>query len=364
MSLRLLLALWCTLALSILLGAIALIGHFFWAWFGATLAPSVTIGSAVLSSSDVLMFCGVVLVALSFIVFGFLYIALSRVFVRPVVEIAAAMQTFTASQTYVAIEHTPWATELQTLAQTFSTFADSVEQVHARDMEISRVKSDFISTAAHQLRTPLTGIRWALQALEKQELTDDQKTLIQDAVKKSKDLVAIVGTLLDISSIESGKHKYVFESLDLADLALEVIHDFVKLAEERKVLLAVGEVPPNFAQVRADREQVKWILNNLVENAIRYTPAGGSVKVSFEAFPSRSQVLVRDTGIGITTKDRNNIFERFYRAENAVAKENQGNGLGLYISRTIATDHGGDLNFTPNPEGPGTTFTLSLPTIA
>ena len=85
------------------------------------------------------------------------------------------------------------------------------------------------------------------------------------------------------------------------------------------------------------------------------------MRISLAHLPGRAQVLVHDTGIGITPKDRNNIFERFYRAENAVAKENKGNGLGLYISRTIATDHGGDLNFSENTDGPGTTFTLSLP---
>jgi two-component system sensor histidine kinase BaeS len=113
--------------------------------------------------------------------------------------------------------------------------------------------------------------------------------------------------------------------------------------------------------IRADRQQIKWVLNNLIENAIRYTPAGGTVHILLQRAPGRVQVIVRDTGIGITPKDRNNIFERFYRAENAVAKENKGNGLGLYISRTIATDHGGDLNFDANENGPGTTFTLSLP---
>jgi signal transduction histidine kinase len=103
------------------------------------------------------------------------------------------------------------------------------------------------------------------------------------------------------------------------------------------------------------------VLTNLVENAIRYTPSGGSVRLSLDAAPGLVRVHVRDTGIGILPKDRQNIFERFFRGGNAVAKENEGNGLGLYIARTIATDHGGDLDFAENADGPGTTFTLSLP---
>jgi signal transduction histidine kinase len=103
------------------------------------------------------------------------------------------------------------------------------------------------------------------------------------------------------------------------------------------------------------------VLNNLVENAIRYTPPGGSVRVTVEIVPGRALVRVKDTGIGIAPEDKGNIFERFYRAPNAIAKENGGNGLGLYIARTVATDHGGDLNFESNGTGLGTTFVLSLP---
>ncbi len=99
----------------------------------------------------------------------------------------------------------------------------------------------------------------------------------------------------------------------------------------------------------------------LVENAIRYTPASGQVRLTTETTKDRAYVRVRDTGIGIAPQDRGNIFERFYRAPNAIAKENGGNGLGLYIARTIATDHGGDLNFQSNETGPGTVFTLTLP---
>jgi two-component system sensor histidine kinase BaeS len=116
-------------------------------------------------------------------------------------------------------------------------------------------------------------------------------------------------------------------------------------------------VPP----VRADEERVRWIVNNLVENALRYTPAGGSVRVWLEQLGDRVLLKVSDTGIGIRPEDRANIFSRFYRGENARAKESAGNGLGLYIARNIAKDHGGDLNFADNPSGQGTTFTLSLP---
>lgn len=362
MKLRGVLALQLVLSFLVLACCVAMAGRLLWTEFDPLLPPLLLFGSTSVSPTALLIICGVLLLLLALLVYLLLYLTLERLIIRPVLAIGAAMKTFTESRSFAPLSDVSTFTkEVREFIEIFAQFATSVEEVHQRDMEISRVKSDFISTAAHQLRTPLTGIRWALEALEKESLTESQRALVENAAAKSKDLVAIVGTLLDISSIESGKHKYNFTSVDLLELVKEVVSDFTVQAAESKVLLSI--IPPEAAlpPAHADRDQIKWVLNNLVENGIRYTPEGGSVQVTLEAFPERVQIHVRDTGIGITPKDRNNIFERFYRADNAIAKENKGNGLGLYIARTIATDHGGDLNFSANENGPGTTFTLSLP---
>lgn len=312
---------------------------------------------------EILIFQEAAALAIFLALLGFvIYIVMAQVIVRPLRSIIAGMQTFADSGERVELPDlsgTPY--EVKTLAEVFQQFVDKVDQVHKHDMEIARVKSDFISTAAHQLRTPLTGIRWALEALEKEDMTESQKALVKSAKDKSHDLVDTVGTLLDISAIESGKHKYVFAPLNMEELVAEVSHDFAYLAVEKKVSLYYAKSELPLPAVRADRSRIKWVLNNLIENAIRYTPAGGTVRVSTDAGENRLNVRVHDTGIGIPHTDSSNIFERFYRAPNAITKENQGNGLGLYIARTIAADHGGDLNFSSNEEGPGTTFILSLP---
>ncbi len=293
---------------------------------------------------------------------GLLFLLLDRLIIRPIRVIAFALKYFA--------EHTAQAPlpkfsmsikEIRSLTTSFITFTDEVAKVHERDMEISRVKSDFISTAAHQFRTPLTGIRWALEALEQEPLTEGQMALVKSAVEKSHDLVAVVGTLLDISSIESGKYKYTFASASADQLVAEVVRDLEPLAQKSTVTLFYARAEEPLPNVQMDRDRVKWVLTNLVENAIRYTPAQGSVRLGIEAGNGYLYIHVRDTGIGIPAKDRNNIFERFFRAGNAIAKENQGNGLGLYIARTIATDHHGDLTFEENRDGVGTTFTLKLP---
>lgn len=362
MKLRAVLALQLVLSFLVIACFGALIGRLFWLQFGSSLPHYVTYAGKTVLTYEALVGAGIVFLILALLVYLLLFLVLDRLIVRPVKAIANAMKTFAESRSFASLTNvSTFTTEIRDFIKVFAEFAENVEQVHQRDMEMSRVKSDFISTAAHQLRTPLTGIRWALEALEKEEINENQRALVENAVSKSKDLVAIVGTLLDISSIESGKHKYTFTKVDMLELVNEVANDFAIQAAEHNVIMTIQSPETPLPPARADREQIKWVLNNLIENGIRYTPEGGSVQLSFAALPERIQVMVRDTGIGITPQDRNNIFERFYRADNAIAKENKGNGLGLYIARTIATDHGGDLNFSPNESGPGTTFTLSLP---
>jgi signal transduction histidine kinase len=362
MRLRALLALQLLFTYLVIILFLVITINQFWDRYGFYLPTSIPIAEAVIPLQSVGIAYSALFLVLIALTLCFMFLLLDRLIIRPVQLITHAMSTFAATNKLEPLPRMSLATsEIKNLRTVFLSFTDSVEQVHERDLEISRVKSDFISTAAHQLRTPLTGIRWALEALLKEQLTEMQQKLVADAANKSRDLVSIVGTLLDISSIESGKHKYQFELVQFSELVQSVVSDFMHQAAECSVSLVLQELPSSVPQVRADRQQIKWILNNLIENAIRYTPAGGRVSVSLECVADRLVIKVRDTGIGITRKDQNNIFERFYRAENAVAKQNKGNGLGLYISRQIALDHGGELSFAANEDGIGTTFTLVLP---
>lgn len=326
------------------------------------LFPDPAHGSAVEALKLVLIQYSAILLAFSTLITGICFFVLSRYIIKPLQAMVEGIEAFADHSERIVLEQFKGAPkEVSELARVFNDFTIKVDDAHARDVEVSRMKSDFISTAAHQFRTPLTGIRWALEALEKEQLTESQMALVTSAKDKSHQLVSIVGTLLDISSIESGKHKYNFEPTDISALTHAVAQEFAELASRTSVSLYFVPSDEPLPLVKADRERIKWVMNNVTENAIRYTPAGGSVRLSLEKGPGLVFVHIHDTGIGIKPEDRGNIFERFYRTENAIAKENAGNGLGLYIARTIATDHGGDLNFEPNKEGPGTTFTLSLP---
>jgi len=358
MSIRLFMAALLSGVLFISVGAIVLISTF----LKAQLMPLVTS----LESSASLQAVALEVVLISFgvavVLLMLVFFAVGHFIADPIRKVVKAVEAFSTEGTRPDIGSFKGAPrEVTQFIAAFAGFADRVDEAHKHDVEISRVKSDFISTAAHQLRTPLTGIRWAIEALELEELTEGQKALVASAKEKSHQLVSVVGTLLDISSIESGKYKYVFVPIDLDQLIEEVTRDFEPMAVKAQVSLLFEKSGQGTSYPRADRERIRWVLNNLIENAIRYTPAGGMVRITTEVTPERAYVRVRDTGIGIAPEDRGNIFERFYRTPTAIAKENSGNGLGLYIARTIATDHGGELSFAANEAGPGTTFTLSLP---
>ncbi len=298
------------------------------------------------------------------LVIAVLFLVIVRIVVRPIDNLITAMNISIQKNKRESVTLPRFAPkEMHALVLAFINLSERVEDAHKSTSGGTSIKSDFISTAAHQLRTPITGIRWALEALAQDiNLNEEEKSLVKDAGSKSRALVSIINTLLNVSSIESGGYHYTFSSVDIEKLSQTTIQDLQYLAHEHGVTLE-HKTSQDTLPVRADVGRIGWILSNVIENAIRYTPKGGRVTVCSEVVDGKKVLThISDTGIGISPEDSPNIFQRFYRAGNAIAKENAGNGLGLYIARTIAVDHDGELSFSANANGKGTTFTLSLPT--
>jgi signal transduction histidine kinase len=172
MSIRALLALLFTLSLVIIVGFIFFALNILWLLLDGVLPASVDIGTFGVPTYFVLISSGLLLFALIVLLFSFLYLLIDRMIVQPMKHIANAMREFAEHNHQVALpEFSRETKEVKWLTEVFTEFTNSVERVHSRDMEVSRMKSDFISTAAHQLRTPMTGIRWALEALQKGKVT-------------------------------------------------------------------------------------------------------------------------------------------------------------------------------------------------
>lgn len=248
------------------------------------------------------------------------------------------------------------------LLESFAGVAEKVEETLERDRLVSQMKSDFISTTAHQLRTPLSGINWALGALLTADsgLKPEQRALVERALEKDKELINLVGTLLNAASIEEGKFGYRRESVQLREEVEKVVEEERTTASQMKVQLSLIIPEEQFPELYIDRERVRWVIRNLVENAIRYSPEGSEVVVRLSQDPKQLQVSVKDLGIGISARERPYIFQKFFRADAAQKMRNEGSGLGLFIAKNIVNYHGGRIWFE-SEEQKGSTFYFTLP---
>jgi two-component system phosphate regulon sensor histidine kinase PhoR len=293
------------------------------------------------------------------LLFGLLCFIMFMVDSFSLVRLARAVRIFVKDKKRVPLHLSrgvPGA--VRVLARAFAELVAEVELLRKRDAEVARIKSDFMATAAHQLQTPITGIRWAVESLKKVAL-EEQDEFVSNIDRESRELAELVRTFIEISNLESGRITYSFAPVDVVQVAQEAAELYRVRAREAGVELSLT-LAEDVPTIRADYERVKEALGIIIENAISYTPSGGTVRVSVKPAPHLVLVEVQDTGIGILENDQSNIFEIFYRGGNASTKTPKGSGLGLYIAREIARAHGGDISFKNNMPGVGVTFTLSF----
>ena len=236
----------------------------------------------------------------------------------------------------------------------------------SREIELSKSKSEFITIAAHQLRTPLSGIKWTSEMLLNQELGElnsqqlDGLKQINENIAK---LIELVEDLLDVSKIEEGKFGYVFEKADLIKVIEEVVIAHQEMAKQYKVKIIFNKPSTNLPLILMDKDKISIVIQNLIENAIKYNVENGEVKINIELLKDKPfiQVSVEDTGIGINKNDLPKLFTKFFRSQDTLKKETSGSGLGLYISKNIIKRHGGEI-WAKSIEKRGSTFYFVLPT--
>lgn len=231
-----------------------------------------------------------------------------------------------------------------------------------REVELVRAKSDFITVAAHQLRTPLSAVSWALQSLVNEQLADSQKETVNTGLAAANNLLKIVEDLLNVAKIEEGKFGYNFQKTDLIPFLQSIISQAMPIAKEYQVKLYME---PTEQRITADvdPERLALVIINLLENGIKYNISNGQVVVSAFLRPDAPfvQVDVRDTGIGMNQETLDKLFTKFFRGENVIAKETEGSGLGLFMAKNIVRRHGGQI-WAESEVSRGTTFHFTLPT--
>jgi signal transduction histidine kinase len=251
--------------------------------------------------------------------------------------------------------------EVAGLARTFNQMAAKLQEADSNQQALESMRRDLVAWAGHDLRTPLTGVRVLVEALADGVISDPDtsKRYLQQARKQIDHLSLLIDDLFQVSQMDAGGIKLDLESASLTDLLSDTLEGFSGLAEKQNIGLS-GHAGPGIDPIRIDVQRIGRVLNNLVDNALRYTPAGGTVSVQAELVQGSVRVMVQDNGEGISAEDLPHVFDRFYRGEKSRSQATGGSGLGLAIAKGIVEAHGGQIWAESQP-GQGTRINFSLP---
>ncbi len=236
----------------------------------------------------------------------------------------------------------------------------------SRQKELEKSKNDFVSTASHELRSPITAIVGYLSMLKRGDagqIVDKQQAFFVDkAYQNAKRMVALIEDLLMTTRMETGQVRYQNESVNIGEIVDSLLSDLAFRAEEKSIKVSFDRT--HQTRVIANRDGLHQVLNNLLTNAIKYTPAHGSIKIDFQRNdreqPPQLITRIQDTGVGIDSADQKKIFDKFTRVDNPLSVSAGGTGLGLYITRSIVEQIGGRI-WVESTKNKGSTFYLSLP---
>lgn len=229
--------------------------------------------------------------------------------------------------------------------------------------KISENKSDIISITSHQLRTSLSALKWIFKMFIDEDvgkLTNEQNELIQKAYNSNERMLSLVNDLLTLNHSEESLFVFKFEKIDFLYLVEQTLFEFSGETNKKEVELIFLKPESPIPTISCDLKLIRVALQNLIENAIKYSNIKGKVFISLRQKENDILLSVHDTGIGIKDEDKENIFKKFYRAQNAQEKDVVGSGLGLYTAKNIVEKHNGKIWFE-NANGGGTTFFVSLP---
>lgn len=224
-------------------------------------------------------------------------------------------------------------------------------------------QSDFINLTSHQLRTPLSGMKWLLELLQKSRtgsLNSKQKNFIEKIYQSNERMIALVNDLLEVSRIEAGESRVYLQPTDMVPIVRALIKEREKDIKKKNLQISFTTEQEPFPQVMTEVNKVKQVISNLVSNAISFTLEGGKIEIDLKRQDGTVLFKIADSGVGIPKDQQSMIFNKFFRGTNVRTLETTGTGLGLYIAKTFIEACGGKIWFK-SEENKGTTFYFTLP---
>jgi len=284
---------------------------------------------------------------------------LARWLSAPLRELARSAAAFASGDHSVRVRPRG-SREVQAVADAFNAMADEVQTVMAELKDEERRRSRFVSDVSHELRTPLTAIRGAAETLLDGDVPEeDARQFLSTVVREAERLSRLANDLITLQRIEGATGELPISRVDLAAAARLAVEGLAPLTDSRGVSVALeGEAPP----VLGDKDRLQQVFGNLIDNASRMTPHGGTVTVHLSADGDRAVASVIDEGPGLSEEDVARVFDRFYRAQPSRDRSTGGAGLGLAIVAAIVRSHGGTITASSRAEG-GSVFTFTLPAL-
>lgn len=243
--------------------------------------------------------------------------------------------------------------------------AGTLVNIHdiTREKGIERIKTEFVSVAAHQLRTPLAGIKWTLQTILEEEedaaIPEEIMDFIRKAYEANDRMVNLVNDLLNVSRIEEGRYIYEPEDADFMDVISQIVDDYKGYIEKKGLVFEFIKTNKSLPRVLVDKEKIAMVIQNFLDNAMKYTKEG-KIILNIDVVDNNIKVSVTDSGVGIPEDQQKRMFNKFFRAANVQRMDTEGSGLGLFIAKNIIEAHKGEVGFT-SAYGEGSTFYFTIP---
>ena len=223
-----------------------------------------------------------------------------------------------------------------------------------------RAKQEFITIAAHKLRTPLTHIHYISDELKEAKTKEEIDALVVNLSESTELLIGLVNKVMDITNLETQSEKYEFTSVNLKSITDDVVRNITPLMQHKKIKLEIN-IEKDFPLVEGYEKSLRFVIQSLSENAVIYTPNNGNIDINISMNDKDVIWSIKDSGIGIAKEDLDKIFEKFFRTQNALKTDTEGTGLALSISRNLIKRQGGDIKIESDGVGMGTRFWFTLP---